>query len=127
MSGQDILDQEAGTTDFVHNYLHIDWDGSENQNDKATEAVHGIAGNVISDGIDAVVLDHEVLGAEFEDQITPIGGAEAAFTDDASEPDALDVDTGTYKVVFLAFPFEAYGEATDKADLMTRVFDYFGL
>jgi photosystem II stability/assembly factor-like uncharacterized protein len=126
MNGQDILDQAAGTTDFVHDYLHIDWDGSENQNDKQTEAVHGVEGNVISDGIDEVELDHEVLGAEFEDQITPIDGAEAAFTDDASQPDALNVDTGTYKVVFLAFPFEAYGEATDKTDLMERVFAYFG-
>ena len=35
MSGQDILDQAAGTTDFVHDYLHIDWDGTEIQNDKA--------------------------------------------------------------------------------------------
>ena len=29
MSGQDILDQAAGTTAFVHDYLHVDWDGSE--------------------------------------------------------------------------------------------------
>ena len=28
MSGQDILDQGAGTTDFVHDYLHITWDGT---------------------------------------------------------------------------------------------------
>ena len=37
MSGQDILDQAAGTTAFVHDYLHIDWDGTEVQNDKATD------------------------------------------------------------------------------------------
>ena len=36
MSGQDILDQAAGTTAFVKNYLHINWDGSEGQNDKLT-------------------------------------------------------------------------------------------
>ena len=36
MSGQDILDQAAGTTAFVHDYLHVTWDGSEVQNDKAT-------------------------------------------------------------------------------------------
>ena len=36
MSGQDILDQAAGTTAFVHDYLHINWDGTETQNDKAT-------------------------------------------------------------------------------------------
>ena len=36
MSGQDILDQAAGTTAFVHDYLHIHWDGTEAQNDKGT-------------------------------------------------------------------------------------------
>jgi hypothetical protein len=35
MSGQDILDQAAGTTPFVWNYLHVDWNGTEVQNDKS--------------------------------------------------------------------------------------------
>ena len=51
MSGQDILDQAAGTTPFVQNYLHIDWDGTETQNDKATDAVHSVTGNPVTDGI----------------------------------------------------------------------------
>ena len=44
MSGQDILDQAAGTTAFVHDYLHITWDGTEVQNDKATDNVKGVPG-----------------------------------------------------------------------------------
>ena len=75
MSGQDILDQAAGTTPFVHDYLHISWDGTEVQNDKPTDAVHGVSGNPVSNGIGAVPLDHSVLNATFEDQITPNGGA----------------------------------------------------
>jgi hypothetical protein len=73
-----------------------------------------------------VPLDHSVLNAAFEDQITPLAPAAAAFTDDTSAPDALSVADGTYKVVFLAFPLEAYGTASDKADLMNRVLTYFG-
>jgi len=126
MSGQDILDQAAGTTAFVSDYLHIDWNGTEVQNDKATVAVHGVGGNPVSDGIGAVPLDHSVLGANFEDQITPIAPATAAFTDDSGAPDALSVTAGPYKVVFLAFPLEAYGTAANKADLVSRVFSYFG-
>lgn len=126
MSGQDILDQAAGTTAFVHDYLHINWDGSEAQNDKATTAVHGVAGNPVTDGIGAVPLDHSVLGANFEDQITPIAPATAAFTDDTTAPDALTVADAGYKVIFLAFPLEAYGTATQKADLVQRALTYFG-
>jgi uncharacterized repeat protein (TIGR01451 family) len=126
MSGQDILDQAAGTTDFVHDYLHIDWDGTEVQNDTGTDAVHGVTGNPVTDTIGSVPLDHSVLQAEFEDQVTPIDGAQAAFTDDGDDPDALTFDGDGYKVMFLAFPFEAYGSGSDKADLMDRAFSFFG-
>jgi uncharacterized repeat protein (TIGR01451 family) len=126
MSGQDILDQSAGTTAFVRDYLHINWDGTENQNDKPTAAVHSVAGNPVSDGIGTVPLDHNVLGAFFEDQVTPIAPATPAFTDDSGAANALTVTAGSYKVVFLAFPLEAYGTAAQKADLVKRAFIYFG-
>jgi len=126
MSGQDILDQAAGTTAFVHDYLHIDWDGSEVQNDQPTAAVHSVSGNPVTDGIGAVPIDHSVLGAAFEDQVTPIAPATAAFTDDTAATDALSVADASYKVVFLAFPFEAYGSASQKADLMDRALTWFG-
>jgi len=125
MSGQDILDQGAGTTPFVHNYLHIDWDGTDRQNDLATAAVHGVTANPVTSGIGAVTLDHSVLNAAFEDQLTLNGGATPAFTDDATAADALTF-AGGYKVVFLAFPLEAYGSAGDKADLVHRVQTWFG-
>jgi len=125
LSGQDVLDQAAGTTTFVHDYLHIDWDGSERQNDKATASVHGVAGSPVADGIGAVPLDHSVLGANFEDQVTPIAPATPAFTDDTGAADALTVAAGPYKVAYLAFPLEAYGTAAQKADLVHRTLAYF--
>jgi hypothetical protein len=109
----------------VHNYLHITWDGTETQNDKATVDVNGVTGSPVSNGIGAVPLDHTVLNATFEDRITPNGGAMPAFTDHSGATDALSF-SGTYKVVFLAFPFEAYGTAAQKADLITRTFTFFG-
>jgi hypothetical protein len=136
LSGQDILDQAAGTTPFVHNYLHISWDGSENQNDRLTHTVTGVAGNPVTNGIGTVPLDLSVLGGPsvaFMDQITPINGAQAAFMDDGSsdnpphvgpQPDALTF-SGSYKVVFLAFGFEEYGSAAQKADLVGRVVSFF--
>ena len=128
MSGQDILDQAAGTTSFVQNYLHIDWNGSEDQNDKATAHVHGVGSSPVTAGIGAVLLDKSVLGGtNFMDQITPNGTAAPAFTDDSAMTDALSFsDPATYKVVFLAFAFEEYGAALDRADLMSRVMTFFG-
>ena len=118
MSGQDILDQAAGTTAFVHDYLHITWDGTETQNDKATAERPEVAGTTLTAGVGTVPLDHSVLGgAEFEDRITPNGTATAIFTDDSRANDALSY-SGTYKVVFLAFPMEAYGSAAQKVDLV---------
>ncbi|MHB8612738.1 MAG: hypothetical protein ACYDAL_09965 [Candidatus Dormibacteraceae bacterium] len=134
MSGQDILDQAAGTTSFVHNYLHITWNGSEAQNDKQTATVTGVAGNPVTNGIGAVPIDITVLGGPgtaFMDEITPNGGAATAFKDDGTaaagvpQPDALTF-SGTYKLVFLAFAFEEYGSAAQKADLVTRVMAFFG-
>jgi hypothetical protein len=126
LSGQDILDGSAGTSSFVHDYLHVNWDGSEAQNDKSTANVHGVAGNTVTDGIGSVALDHSVLGDSYEDEVTPIAPANAAFTDDTSAADGLTVAAGAYRAVFLSFPFEEYGSATNKADLMHRVLTYLG-
>ncbi len=124
VSGQDILDQAAGTTPFMHDYMHVDWDGTESQNDIATDFVTSVSGATLTDGIGAIPLDFSVLGAPFMDQITPVGPAVGIFTDDEDAFDALQFD-GTYRVVFLAFPFEEYGTANDRSDLMARVFGFF--
>jgi len=123
LSGQDILDQAAGTTTFAHDYLHVNWDGSETQNDIFTNNINAVSGT-LTDGLGAVPLDHNVLNAAFEDQITPNGTAVTIFTDDAAEANGLSYADG-YKVVFIVFPFEGYGTAEQKADLMSRVFTFF--
>jgi len=105
------------------NYLHIAWDGSEAQSDKPTNSVHAVP-STLTDGVGTVAINHSILGAAFEDQITPIAPATAIFTDDSNQPDALQF-AGTYKVVFLAFPLEAYGDAGAKSALVTRVMSFF--
>ncbi|HET8752263.1 MAG TPA: hypothetical protein VFM43_07035 [Gaiellaceae bacterium] len=133
MSGQDILDQAAGQASFFSDYVHLSWDGTETQNDKKTNTVTGVSGNPVTNGIGSIPLDHTILGATFEDEITPVNGASAAFMDDGTAtgtaaPDALTYDNGagSYKIVFLAFPFEAYGTASDKSDLIQRTYSFFG-
>jgi uncharacterized repeat protein (TIGR01451 family) len=126
MSGQDLLDQAAGTTAFVRNYLHVDWDGSEVQNDKATATVTAVASSPVTAGLGTVTLDHSVLkGDAFEDRITPIPPATAAFTDSSGAPDALTVASGAYKVFFAAFPVEAFGTDAQKATLVSNTLSWF--
>jgi uncharacterized repeat protein (TIGR01451 family) len=124
VSGQDLLDGAAGTTAFVANYLHVAWDGSEKQNDKATKNVNGVAGTLTA-GVGIVPLDSTVMGNTFMDEITPNPGAVGIFSDDAAKTDGLSF-SGPYKVVFLSFPLEEYGSAAQKADLITRVMTFFG-
>jgi hypothetical protein len=76
--------------------------------------------------VGAVPIDHDVLDATFEDEVTPNGGAAPVFTDDGASPDGLAFANSTYKVVFLAFPMESYGTAAQRADLVTRVMGYLG-
>jgi hypothetical protein len=123
ISGQDLLDGSAGTTTFVKQYLHVDWNGTEVQNDKATKNVNGVVGTLTA-GVGKVPIDSSVLGNNFMDQITPIAPAVGIFTDDAAKWDALAFK-GTYRVVFLAFPLEEYGTAQQKADLVKLVMTFF--
>ena len=119
------IDQASGTTAFVKNYLHINWDGTEVQNDKATVSVTAIAGSPVTAGLGTVPINHAVLGAAFEDQVTPIPPGAAAFTDDTGKTDALTVASGAYKVFFTAFPVEAFGTAADKATLVGNTLSWF--
>ena len=75
MSGQDILDQAAGTTPFVHDYLHIT--GTAPRRRTTSDALrHGVAGNPVTDGIGTgAARPDRVLSANFMDEITPNGGA----------------------------------------------------
>jgi uncharacterized repeat protein (TIGR01451 family) len=131
LSGMDLLDQEAGTTDFVKRYLHVDWDGTERQNDVGTTYVTAVPTNTIVAGLGQLPLDVAALyDNDFSNQITPIAPALAAFRDDKRETDALTVEDGVatpYRIMFLAWPFEALSAAGDRQALMGRALDWFGL
>jgi uncharacterized repeat protein (TIGR01451 family) len=124
MAGQDLLDQAAGSTPFVRDYLHVTWNDAV-QNDKPTAYVTGVTGNPVTGTFGKTPINHSVLGAAFEDRITPNTGAIPAFTDDTGETDALTY-SGTYKVVFLAFGLESFGTAADQASLMGKTMTFFG-
>lgn len=125
MSGQDILDQAAGTTAFVHDYLHINWDGTETQNDTGVLTVTAVITSPAFGGLGAYPMNYSLFGGvDYSDEITPIAPAVPAFTDDVGEPNALSVNDGAYRVIFLAWPFESMGTATDRSVVMGRALAY---
>jgi len=136
LSGQDILDQAAGSAPFVLNYLHVNWDGTESHNDVGTASVSGVLTSPVTSGIGTLPLDFASLGfSDFADAIVPTAPAIPAFTLNpalggklpAGTPDALSVAQGNYKVVFLAFPYEVMGTPADRTNVMVRVLSFFGM
>ncbi len=126
VSGQDVLDQAGGTTRFARRYLHVAWDGTERQNDHPTEAVHGVPGSPLTDTVGSVPLVAGVVTGSYEDRLSLVGAAQAVFTDDSGATDGLAVSTSRYRLVFLAFPFESYGDEAGRSDLMGRILSFLG-
>ena len=126
--GQDILDQAAGTTPFVHDYLHITWDGTETQNDKATDSVHGVTGNPVTDGIGTVPLDHSVLGGDVRGPDHPERRRRCRRSP-TTRARRTRCPTPIRRVQGRV-PRPSRSRSTarrpQKADLMTRVFAFFG-
>lgn len=136
LSGIDILDGSSGSSTFVHDYLHVAWDGTEAQNDKATSTVTGELGSAIGGGLTAKPLVRISGLCACEDEVTPVAPAAVQFRDDGvaagtPQPDGLAAtDTSassgnSYRVVFLGFPLEEFGSAADQASLATGINTYF--
>ena len=66
------------------------------------------------------------VGLAISDELKLIGPAQPAFRDDHGKPDALTVEARRYRLVFMAFPFEGTGTATDRDEIMRRVLDWLG-
>ncbi|HEX7401819.1 MAG TPA: C25 family cysteine peptidase [candidate division Zixibacteria bacterium] len=148
LSSQDLLLDNNPTT-FIVDYLHV----IGHTDDVSETAVAGVSGDTISDGM-AFTLNPPFYN--FSDYIVPGSGAAGIFTatvKGTTVPRAgvqLDeylnagkgmVDygalrypesgTSTYKVVFLAFPFEGVPQSGAEPDnsytLMRRIIGWFGL
>lgn len=126
LSGWDAFDGSAGNTDFVRDYLHVDWD-NDRDNDIPMTHVTAVVTNTVTAGMGTLPVDTTVLGgAQFSDELELIPPAQPAFRDDRGRPDALTVQDGRYRVVYLAFPFEGLGTEADRTELMRRVLGWLG-
>jgi hypothetical protein len=127
ITGQDLgaeLDGYGGDAyqwyqDYMHATFTID--------DSEDFTLDGVPGDVISGGINLTVQGGD--GADNQtslDDIDPAdGSATVIYTYDTGENAALRVDTGTYRVVYFAFGFEAIDNASQRRGLLHRILGYF--
>ena len=108
------------------NYLHIAWDGiggPERQSDR--QRWSGWRATRSPAGLGTVPIDHTVLGATFEDQVTPVDPATAAFRDDTGATDALTVGERCLQGVLPRLPVRGLRQAADKATLVGNTLSWF--
>jgi len=108
--------------DFYNNYLKA----SYSADDAGTYSVVGTswASDVGTFSFDNGSINYDVA---YPDVITLQTGAQTLLTySGGSDCAGLSYD-GTYKLVYMAFPFETITESTKRADLMEDILDFFGL
>ncbi len=123
VSGQDIgweLESSIGgaARDWYRQYLHADYIADN----AADHTLDGVDGDFITNGMSIAISGGDgANNQEYPDDVDPFDSdAQVIFTYNASKNGALAIDTPTYRVVYLAFGFEAIDNATDRANLMER-------
>ena len=100
--GQNIP-EDIGETPFHTDYLH-----AQDENLDGNRLLDGIAGNLISDGMNLILLGGNCAGngTVGPSRIIPVGGAEATFNYTEGGVGAVQY-SGAYKVVYFACALEA--------------------
>ena len=131
LTGQDIgwslcdpasPDFSQTACDFYQNYLHAAY-GANNSGDVS---LSGLTGDAVSHG-----LNIEITGGDGADNqtspsvVSPIDPAREIFMYDEAHCGAVRVETGTYKVVYFAFGFEAVNTETMRQWIMNNILNRF--
>ena len=120
LSGQDVLYELWAPNTFVNNYLQI----TAVKNDVGYTTIQGVSGDPITDGFGTINLNYPY--SNYDDEIQISSSASAIFTNpnpDTYPTVAVRYDSGTFRVVFTAFAFEAVENenATTGAQLMNKI------
>ncbi|MBN1975884.1 MAG: VCBS repeat-containing protein [Anaerolineae bacterium] len=122
ITGQNVGLCCDGTT-FYGDYLHASY---EADNARYWDLA-GIVGDPIGDGLQIGISGGDGADNQYSpEQIAPLSPAVAVFEYDmpGAGAGAIRVDTGTYKVVYFGFGFEAINSAQDRVTVMYRVLDW---
>ena len=137
---------DAGGNLFISGQLisyDLDWDGSGKDKIFYNDYLHakmggwlelftlnGVSGDPITDGININISEGDGANNQgFASEISVLNSAIPIFI--YPEPSlgtgALRIDTGTYKLVYFAFGFEAINSSTDRNKVMCRTIRWLGI
>jgi hypothetical protein len=126
ITGQDIgwelNDQGGAALTWYWNYLHANYI-ADDTNDYT---LSGVPGDPVSHGLDLVITGGDgANNQQYPDDIDPRDAfATAVWTYSATQNGAIRVDTGTYKLVYLSFGYEAIDNPTDRAAVLQQSLDW---
>jgi len=119
LCSQDYL-WDVGRSAFSRDYLRV----AMYTNDSGTTTVRGVAGNPVGGTLLGTYPLNPVTS--FSDRINPHPPALGAFVDSAGLINALTYDSGTWRVLFLAWPFENLAQP-DADAVMASAMNWFGI
>jgi serine protease AprX len=125
ISGQNIGEEIGGVSFFYISYLRaVILDANADDN-----LLSGVPGDPISNGLNIDIQGGNGAGnADSEDRIAPLLGSSQIFTyTNSFGTGALRYDSGTFRVVYFAFPFEAIsagGSFASRDTVMARVMEW---
>ncbi|WP_223789284.1 N-acetylmuramoyl-L-alanine amidase [Marinicella meishanensis] len=115
----------AADQDFYHNTLKTTYSAD----DANTFTADGLPGSPFAHLSNLLFDDGTgpTYRVEFPDVISPINGSSACLEYLGQQTACTYVDTGTYQVIHLGFPFETIVAAAGRHDLMAAALDYFAV
>ena len=124
ISGQDI-GFDIGSTSFYINYLHAQY-VNDNVN---LYNLNGVLGDPITNNINISIAGGDGANNQgYPSEISPNDVyATSIFHYNGDGVGAIRVDTGTYKVVYFAFGFEAINDPLDRAHLMNGIIGWLDI
>lgn len=116
--GWDMNDQGGAAYQWYRNYLHATFI-NDDTNDYT---LSGVPGDPISNGLDITIQGGDgANNQQYPSDIDPAdGSATVIWTYDATRNGAIRAETGVYRVVYLAFGYEAINNATHRAEVLGR-------
>jgi len=111
--------------DFYHHTLMTAYVAD----DANTFSAAGVTGSPLA-GLASVTFDDGTGGTyrvEYADVLSPLNGAASCLQYNTGGDACVYVDTGTYQVINLGFPFETITQTAVRHDVMAAVLNYFAI